>query len=178
MLDTIHLLVTIHHTHIMNRFLAPSFAFLLAAAILYLWLSPSGIQKAPTLKLSSMQQQSFHIGANQDKPSLVVFWATSCVGCVKKIPDMIALQNDMGEDINIIAIAMQDDPVEHIIKMRASKNINYPIVLDTTGNYAQQFGEVRLTPTTLLINSDGRIIFQRIGNINFDSLRQRIQTLL
>ena len=46
--------------------------------------------------------------------------------------------------------------------------------MDTQGAIARAFGEVKLTPTTFLIDTDGNIAEQTIGDLDFVKLQQRL----
>ena len=43
---------------------------------------------------------------------------------------------------------------------------------------AREFGGVKLTPTTLLINRRGQIVKRYLGEPDFDELHQRVERLL
>lgn len=115
----------------------------------------------------------------QGKPVLVTFWATSCPGCIKEMPHLIEMYHDLGpKGLEIIGVAMAYDPPNRVMRMREEKNIPYPIVLDIDSRIAHAFGEIKLTPTHFLINPDGRIVHHKIGELNMEKVRTRIQTML
>jgi hypothetical protein len=51
-------------------------------------------------------------------------------------------------------------------------------VLDTQSRIAREFDNVRLTPTSVLISPDGRIVQYRLGLLDMPKLRQTIQDML
>lgn len=154
---------------------------LLLGALGWLWFTPSGLQKAPQLSFKNVEGQSMSLQAlqQQGKPVLVTFWATSCPGCIKEMPHLIEMYHDLGpQGLEIIGVAMAYDPPNRVMRMREEKNIPYPIVLDINSRIAHAFGEIKLTPTHFLINPDGRIVHHKIGELDMDKVRTRIQAML
>ena len=73
---------------------------------------------------------------------------------------------------------MSYDKPSHVLSMRKARNIPYPVALDIHGAAAQAFGNVRLTPTSFLISPDGRIVSQKIGEMDMPRLRNNILAML
>ena len=46
------------------------------------------------------------------------------------------------------------------------------------GEIARRFNEIRVTPTTVLIDADGGIVWQRIGLLDFHRVEREIRRLL
>lgn len=155
------------------------FALLLVGALAYVWLSPGGLKQAPAVTLQSIDGTKLSTAELNGKPMLVTFWATSCTGCVKEIPHLIELYQEFSpQGLQMIAVAMDYDPPNHVVAMRDNRQIPYPIALDINGTTAKAFGEVRLTPTSFLIAPDGRIVKQKIGELDMADIRNQIRALL
>lgn len=100
----------------------------------------------------------------REEVTLVNFWATWCAPCIKEIPDLVALQDSLGgEGLQIIGIALDREGRAVVEPFVADHNINYPVVLDSTGAIADQFGRVLGLPTTFVINTDGIITHRVLG---------------
>ena len=155
------------------------FALSLVGALAYLWLSPQGLKQAPNLSVRTLEGTQIDLATLRGKPVLVTFWATSCPGCVKEIPHLIELHNEYGpQGLQMLAIAMDYDPPNHVIAMRDARKLPYPIVLDIDGSAARAFGDVQLTPTSFLIAPDGRIVRHKIGELDMAEVRAQLHTLL
>lgn len=155
------------------------FALLLVGALAYVWLSPGGLKQAPAVTLQSIDGTKLSTAELLGKPLLVTFWATSCTSCVKEIPHLIELYQEFSpQGLQMIAVAMDYDPPNHVVAMRNNRQIPYPIALDINGTTAKAFGEVRLTPTSFLIAPDGRIVKQKIGELDMADIRSQIRALL
>lgn len=156
------------------------FIAVLLLVVAYIWFSPAGAQPAPDLKLSVFNSERIiDLKALKGRPVLVTFWATSCQGCIKEMPHLIELYKELApKGLEIIGIAMSYDRPDHILEMQKQKQIPYPIVYDGVNEASRAFGDVRLTPTTFLINPQGQIVRQKIGEIDMKLLHAQIITML
>jgi len=149
-------------------------------ACLYVWLSPSGAQAAPDVQIPLLDtQRTIDLKQLKGRPVLITFWATSCVGCVAEMPHLIKLYKELApKGLEIIAIAMSHDRPDHILEMQKRKGIPYPISYDGAGILSAAFGGISLTPTTFLINPQGQIVIQKLGEMDMSLLHARIVTML
>lgn len=163
----------------MKKYIGPLIGLSFIALLAFVWLSPSGLQATPEFQLTTLRGQQISNNDLLGKPTFITFWATSCVGCVAEQPHINELQRKYAaRGLNILAIAMDFDPIEQIQQMREARQLRYPIAHDITGSAAKAFGDVRLTPTNILLSPDGRILFQKLGDIDFQQLGQQIEGLL
>jgi peroxiredoxin len=145
----------------------------------YHWLVPTKLQQAPEVNFKIVDGRTLSLSQLKGRPVLVVFWATTCAGCIKEIPHLIELYHEFAPlGLEIIGVAMAYDPPNQVMEMRQRKQIPYPIALDIQGNIAGAFGDVRLTPTTFLIDSQGQVVIQKTGMLNMARLRHRLQSML
>ena len=163
--------------------LKEAFISLLAVTLLgtlgYLWLAPAGLKASPDITLLTIDGEELVLADLRGKPLLVTFWATTCPGCIKEMPHLIELYEELSpRGLEIVGIAMDYDPPSQVLAMRKARKIPYPIALDIHAQAARAFGNVRLTPTSFLINPEGRIVYQKIGEVNMDKLRRNILTML
>ena len=155
------------------------FAAALLGTLAWVWLAPAGLKDSPEITLLTIDGEELPLASLRGNPLLLTFWATSCPGCIKEMPHLIDLYEELSpQGLQIIGVAMSYDKPSHVLSMRKSRNIPYPVALDIHGAAAQAFGNVRLTPTSFLIAPDGRIIFQKIGEMDMPELRNNILTML
>ncbi|MFN4115010.1 MAG: TlpA family protein disulfide reductase [Inhella sp.] len=110
---------------------------------------------------------------------LVNFWATSCTSCVKKMPMLISTHLRYKEQgFDTLAVAMQYDPPAFVAQFAASRQLPFGVAIDNQGHIAHAFGGVTATPTTLLIDRQGRIHQRLLGEIEEARLHQLIEGLL
>lgn len=155
------------------------FAALIIGSIAYLWLAPSGVQKAPDISLQLIDGKNLELSDLKGKPVLVTFWATSCPGCIKEMPHLAELYEELHTDgLEIIGIAMPYDRPDYVMEMVKRKNVPYKIAFDLKGEAVAAFGKVSLTPTSFLIDDKGRIVKKKIGEMKMDVWKNRIQQIL
>ena len=113
------------------------------------------------------------------RPLLVNFWATSCTTCVKEMPNMIQTYNKYkGEGLEYVAVAMNYDAPMYVMNFSQTRQLPFKVALDNTGDIAKQWGDVKLTPTTYLVDKQGRIVKRYVGEPDFPALHKLIEELL
>jgi len=151
----------------------------LVATLGYFWVSPAGLQPAPDISLKTITGKTIRLSELQGRPVLVNFWATTCPGCVKEMPHLVDLYNKYSpQGLEVIGVAMYYDPPNQVLNLSQARNIPYTIALDLDGSAAKAFDDVRLTPTSFLINPQGKIVQQKIGELDFPQVEKLIQSML
>ena len=155
------------------------FAILILGSIAYLWIAPSGALQAPNITLQLTDGNKLKLDSLRGKPVLITFWATSCPGCIKEMPHLIKLYQELhAKGLEIIGIAMPYDRPDYVMEMITQKKVPYLIAYDLKGDAIQAFGNVSLTPTTFLIDDQGKIVKKKIGEMKMDVWKQRIISIL
>ncbi len=113
------------------------------------------------------------------KVTLVNFWATTCVTCVKEMPGLVAThQKYAPRGYETMAVAMSYDPPAWVLNFAQSRQLPFKVALDNTGEIAKAWGDVKLTPTTYLLDKQGRIVKRYVGEPEMGALHQLIEELL
>jgi thiol-disulfide isomerase/thioredoxin len=113
------------------------------------------------------------------KVVLVNFWATSCVTCVAEMPKLISThQKYAAQGFDTLAVAMSYDPPSYVVNYTETRRLPFKVVIDNTGEVAKAWGDVKLTPTTYLVNKRGEIVKQYVGEPDFAALHLLIEKLL
>lgn len=122
-------------------------------------------------KISS---QSLH-----GKVVMVNFWATSCATCVKEMPQMVETYNKFkGQGLEFVAVAMSYDAPNYVVNFAETRKLPFTVAFDAGGGIARAFGDVTLTPTTYLIDKNGKIIKRYVGEPDFKALHVLLQEQL
>lgn len=138
-----------------------------------------GAQQAPQTQFVLLDGSSKTTQDLRGKVTLVNFWATSCTTCVAEMPEIVATYNkykDQGYDTP--AVAMSYDPPSYVLNFAQSRQLPFQVAIDNTGAVAKAWGDVKLTPTTYIVNKRGEIVKTYIGQPNFAELHQLIEKLL
>jgi len=134
---------------------------------------------APSVSFTTLQGEQFDTAALRGKVALVNFWATTCVTCIEEMPDLIRTHEKYAaRGLEIIAVAMSDDSEERVRAYAEKTALPFKVALDPKGRIAEDFNNVRMTPTTFLINSQGQIVQTYLGKPNFDALHALLEKLL
>ncbi len=159
--------------------LIASVALAVVLAFAAIWFMPAGLRQAPPLVGQTLDGRTLTLEQFRGKPVLVTFWATTCPSCIEEMPHLIELYRELNpKGLEIIGVAMSYDPPEQVRAMAQQRQIPYPIVLDSKEHIAREFDNVRLTPTTVLISPDGRIVQYRLGLLDMPKLRETIEAML
>lgn len=113
------------------------------------------------------------------KVTLVNFWATSCTTCVAEMPDLVAThQKYYAQGFDTLAVAMSYDPPSYVVNFAETRKLPFKIAIDNTGAVAKAWGDVRLTPTTYIVNQQGEIVKSYVGPPHVKELHRLIEKLL
>ncbi|WP_371438846.1 peroxiredoxin family protein [Polaromonas sp.] len=150
-------------------------AVLLGAGLLYSTSSSSAPQATFVLLDGSLRTADDFRG----KVTLVNFWATSCTTCVAEMPTIVrAYEKYRSRGYETVAVAMSYDPPTYVVNFASTRKLPFAVALDNTGAVAKAWGDVKVTPTTFVVNKRGNIVKRYVGKPNFDELDKLIEELL
>ena len=138
--------------------------------------------KAPDVNFALLDGKTLPLQDLHGKVVLVNFWATSCTTCVGEMPHMVKTFDQFApKGFELVAVSMSYDRPDYVktfVTSGPAGALPFPVAMDTSGNIAKSFGDVRLTPTSFLIDKSGNIVKQYVGPPNFDELHALIAQLL
>ncbi len=135
--------------------------------------------KAPESRFVLLDGSTLTSADLKGKVTLVNFWATTCVSCVKEMPALVDTHlkyKDRG--FETVAVAMSYDPPTWVNNFAKSRQLPFKVALDNTGELATHWGEVKLTPTTYIVDKQGNIVKRYVGEPDFNALHELIEKLL
>lgn len=134
---------------------------------------------APEVTYTVLDGSKVDTAQLKGKVVLVNFWATSCVTCMQEMPQMVATHNKFAsKGFETMAVAMSYDPPAYSINYAQTRRLPFKVVIDNTGSIAKSFGDVELTPTSVLINKRGEIVKRYVGEPDFVALHSLVEKLL
>lgn len=150
-----------------------------AAVTLALVLSGCGKDAAPESTFVLLDGSKQTTQDLKGKVTLVNFWATSCTTCVAEMPQIVATYDKFKtKGYETVAVAMQYDPPSYVVNFAETRKLPFKVAIDNTGAVAQAWGDIKLTPTTFVLNKQGEIVKRYVGAPNFDELHKLIEKLL
>ena len=136
-------------------------------------------EPAPDVGYTLLDGSKHRIESLRGQVVLVNFWATSCVTCVKEMPELAATHEKYeARGYETLAVAMSYDPPAYVLHFAETRKLPFQVALDLDGAIAHSFGDVRLTPTSVLINKRGEIVKRYVGAPDFVELHALIEKLL
>ena len=82
------------------------------------------------------------------------------------------------QGLEFVAVAMAYDPANYVLNFVETRKLPFTVALDVQGELAKSFGNIQLTPTTLVIDKDGHIIKKYVGEPDFAALHQLLEKAL
>ena len=154
-------------------------AALCVAGALAAWHVLGAREAAPAVSYTLLDGSKTSTAEQRGKVLLVNFWATSCVSCVAEMPQIVAThQKFRARGFDTVAVAMDYDQLAHVERFARTRALPFGVAFDKSGAVAKAFGDVKLTPTTFLIDKQGRIVKRYLGAPDFAALDRLIGELL
>jgi peroxiredoxin len=147
--------------------------------VLFAALSLFKKESAPAVSFRTLNGEQIALESLRGKVVMVNFWATSCSTCVQEMPEMIETYKKYSDrGLEFIAVAMSYDPPNYVLNYAESRQLPFKVALDTDGQAAKSFGDVKLTPTTFVIGKDGTILKRYVGIPEFAPMHQLLEKAL
>jgi peroxiredoxin len=147
--------------------------FTATAAVVFVLLSWFAFvpASAPAVTFQTITGEAIAMRDLRGKVVLVNFWATDCAICLKEMPDIARThQRFRAQGYETIAVAMKYDPPNRVLAYAQSNRLPFKVAIDVHGDVARQFGDIRVTPATFIIDRRGRIVKQYLGELDFTRL--------
>jgi len=126
-------------------------------------------------KVTTLDGRTVPLDELRGKVTVVNFWATWCGSCIKEMPRIVeAHRKYAARGYETIAVAVRDRK-EAVVAYSTKEALPFTVAMDT-GEAAQRFGNIRVTPTTFVINREGRVIKRFVGEpdwAQFDALIEK-----
>lgn len=124
---------------------------------------------ASNFELADMDDEKIKLSDYKGKVVLLNFWATWCPPCVREMPSMERLHQQVNaSDFKVIAINQMED-ADQVFAFTGQLEVDptFEILFDTNSEVSQDYA-VRGLPTTYLIDKRGNIRYRAVGGREFD----------
>jgi len=133
---------------------------------------------APEFTLKDMDGEMHSLSDYRGKTLIINFWATWCPPCRAELPSMNRAWKKVKDD-NIVMLAINvGEDEDTIFSFLGDNPIDFTVLLDDSGNMIKTW-PVRGLPTTFVLDSEGRLVYQAIGGREWDSdsLLEKVRAL-
>lgn len=124
---------------------------------------------AADFELQDMDEDKIKLSDYKGKVVLLNFWATWCPPCIREMPSMERLHQQVdAEGFNVIAVNQMED-IDQVFAFTGQLEVDptFKILFDTTSSVSRDYA-VRGLPTTYLIDKEGRVRYRAVGGREFD----------
>ncbi|MDA0872677.1 MAG: TlpA disulfide reductase family protein [Proteobacteria bacterium] len=136
-------------------------------------------EKVAEIQMTTIEGNNISTNNLLGKVYLINFWATDCPGCIKEMPHLIKTYNKYKDNnFEILAISMHYDPPSRVMSYAQKNSLPFPVIMDIKKDIIKHFKKVKLTPTSILVNHEGKIVNTIIGEIEFKEFNQTVEALL
>ena len=147
--------------------------------VLFAALSLFKKESAPAVSFKTINGEQIALESLRGKVVMVNFWATSCTTCVKEMPNMIEVYKEFApEGLDFLAIAMSYDPPMYVMNFAKTRSLPFRVAMDSEGKAAKAFGKIELTPTTIVMNHEGKVLKTYVGEPDWNEFRSVIKAAL
>jgi peroxiredoxin len=113
------------------------------------------------------------------KVVLVNFWATWCADCLNEMPNLIDTHRKYApRGYETIAVAVEKDDPNQVGHFAVRRALPFKIAHDNAGEVARSFKAPRVTPVSVLIDREGRIVRRYVGQPDWAELHATIEQAL
>jgi cytochrome c biogenesis protein CcmG/thiol:disulfide interchange protein DsbE len=132
---------------------------------------------APDFTLTDLTGKKVHLADLKGKVVLLEFWATWCPPCQASIPGIERLHRSYGgKGLVVLGVSVDEGASDSLRSFVAQNGITYTVLRSddaVLGNYL-----IRSIPSLFLVNKDGMIAKQYLGEGFEDSIEKDIRSLL
>jgi thiol-disulfide isomerase/thioredoxin len=127
------------------------------------------IISASDFELMNMDEENITLSDFRGKVVLLNFWATWCPPCIREMPSMERLHQQINvEDFKVIAVNQMEN-ADDVFAFTGQLEVDptFEILFDTSSKVSQAYA-VRGLPTTFLIDKQGKIRYRAVGGREFN----------
>ena len=114
----------------------------------------------------------------EDKIVVLNFWATWCPPCRKETPEFVALQEEFGDRVQFIGVAIDDE--EPVREFADNFSVNYPILLGDMAAVAMSRSlgnRYEGLPFTVVAAPGGKVVLRHTGGLEREQLAPLLSRL-
>lgn len=154
----------------MKKIIITTFIFIFAIA--FVSNAQSKGQQLPGIEIKDLSGNSVDISeySENNKLTIISFWATWCVPCKKELNNISELYEEWVEDYDVELVAISIDDSRNMAKVKTYINgqgWDFEVLLDANSDLKRALN-FQTVPFTLLVDQDGNIVYRHTGYVEGD----------
>jgi peroxiredoxin len=134
------------------------------------------LSHAPEVRFTMLSGESVATSELRGRPLVVNFWATYCGSCLKEMPRMAETYRKFApRGYELIAVAVSRDDQARVAQL--ATQLPFKVAFDGDGTVAREFGNVRVKPTTFVVDREGRIRKRYVGEPDWSEFHALLESL-
>lgn len=107
------------------------------------------------------------------KKIVLNFWATWCAPCKEELPSLQIFSDLQNPDQVLVLTVNVKEPASRAQRFMQNNQMSLPLISDAQGEWAKKF-DVKVFPTTLLLDSKGQIKWRIVGEVDWTSAAPQV----
>lgn len=129
-------------------------------------------QKLPSIEIKDLDGNSVDISkySNNEKLTVISFWATWCLPCKNELNNIADLYEDWVADYDVELVAISIDDSRNTSKVKTYVNgqaWEFEVLLDANSDLKRALN-FQTVPFTLLLDKEGNIVYRHTGYVEGD----------
>jgi len=131
---------------------------------------------APAFSVTSLEGKQYDLASLRGKTVVLNFWFLGCPPCVAEVPELNKLVAEF-KDKNVIFLALALDDEKALRSFLKEKEFKYQVVPNASDIIMGKY-EVGIFPTHIILDAEGNIASELIGNKQLDKLRAALRQVI
>lgn len=140
-------------------------------------ISPYEGFRAPDISVKDIDGKPVSLGEDY---TLLDFWGTWCNPCIALVPELVKIHKSY-PSLNLVSIAFENsmDDLPKLKQLIKQKDMDWTHVCQLRKDIPNVVSSFNVTsfPTTILIDSSGKILYRASGNDKTDSLKAKLKEI-
>jgi mono/diheme cytochrome c family protein len=135
---------------------------------------------APELELRDAEGKASDLAQHRGRLVLLVFWETTCVPCLEKMPRLAGLAEEFRDHgVDVVAVCVNPTDADTLLRLSAAHFARLPAYRDGGGT-ARRLYDISSVPRVCLIDHEGRLVAAGDGPADWNGaeIRQLLRACL